>query len=200
LGELATFDGGEVFADGVHLMDVGAGGQELAGDGLFFGEGDAGGGQRHERGGAAGDAADDEVFGGGFAGEFGDALSGGDAAFVGDGVAAFAEFGVAEGGGVAVLDDDAAGGDAAAADLFDGLGHGGGGLAGAEEEDAFGAAEERFVRREVSENGGLGIGGFEGGVEDLPGLGSFRHRRGRMAATASAGSSEVMGMVWSAWA
>jgi hypothetical protein len=70
------------------------------------------------------------------------AMGGFDAALIGDGVAAFAELGVAKGDGVAVLDDHATGGDAPAADLFDGAGHGRGGLAGAEEDYAFGAAEE----------------------------------------------------------
>jgi hypothetical protein len=39
----------------------------------------------------------------------------------------------------------------------------------------------------MSQDGGVGIGGFECGVEDLPGVASFRHRTLRMALTAREG-------------
>ena len=59
---------------------------------------------------------------------------------------------------MAVLDIDEAAGDAAAEDLLDGLGHGGGGLAGADDEDA---GEGPSV--EVSQGAGDGLAGIGGG-------------------------------------
>ena len=95
--ELAALDGGEVLADGVDFVDVGAAGEQEARGVLLFGEGDGCGGQGQERGAAAGDEADDKIARAGVAGDFGDAPGAVDAALIRDGVAALVEFDAAEG-------------------------------------------------------------------------------------------------------
>ena len=133
--ELAAFDARDVFADGVDLVDGGAAGQEQAGGGLLLLERDALGGQGQQRGSAAGDEAEDEIVAAGGGGDLGDARAAGDAALVGDGVAALVELDAAQLGEVAVLDVDQAGGDAAAEDALGGLRHGGSGFTGSDHVD-----------------------------------------------------------------
>ncbi len=72
-GELSALDARDVFADGVDFVDGGAAGQQEAGGGLLFLEGDALGGQGKERGSAAGDEADHQIVASGGGGNFGDA-------------------------------------------------------------------------------------------------------------------------------
>ena len=148
--ELAAFDARDVFADGVDLVDGGAAGQEEAGGGLLFLERDALGGQGHEGGRAAGDEADHQIFASGAGGDLGDARAAGDAALVGDGVAALVEFDAAEFGDVAVLDVDQAGGDAAAEDALGGLRHGGSGLTCSDDVDMAVAVKLRRARWRVT--------------------------------------------------
>ena len=99
----------------------------------------------------------------------GDARAAGDAALVGDGVAALVELDAAQFGDVAVLDVDQAGGDAAAEDALGGLRHGGSGLACADHVDI---AEAREVAaREVAGDGVGRVGRGERGAEDGIGRG-----------------------------
>ena len=162
--ELAAFDARDVFADGVDFVDGGAAGEEEAGGGLLLGERDALGGQGHEGRGAAGDEAEDEVFASGGGGDLGDARAAGDAALIGDGVAALVELDAAQFGEVAVLDVDQAGGDAGAEDALGGLRHGGSGFTGSDHVDVAEAGE--VAAGEVAGDGGGGVGGGEGGSKD----------------------------------
>src|ERR1035437_9405692 len=59
--QLSALDARDVLADGIDLVDGGARGQEQAGGGLLFLEGDARGGQGQERRSAARDQADHQV-------------------------------------------------------------------------------------------------------------------------------------------
>ena len=127
----------------------------------------------------------------------------GDAALVGDRVAALVQFDAAQFGEVAVLDVDQAGGDAAAEDALGGLRHGGSGLACADDVDVAEAVE--VAPREVAGDGVGGIGGGEGGAEDGQGVhgggcvgGHWNRGWVRMAATVISGSSLSMGMWTSA--
>src|ERR1019366_7425263 len=150
------------FADGVDLVDGGAGGQQEGGGVLFFLEGDAVGGQGQEGGSAAGDQADHEVGGAGGGGDLGDALGTGHAALIGNGVAALVQLDAAQFGQVAILDIDQAGGDPAAEGALGGLRHGGSGLARPEHVDVAEAGE--VAAGEVAGDGGRGGGGGGGGA------------------------------------
>src|ERR1039458_9906102 len=91
-----------------------------------------------------------------------------DAAFIGDGVAALVELDAAQGGEVAVLDIDQAGGDAAAEHALGGLRHGGSRLACADDVDMAEAVE--VAARQVAGDGAGGVGGGEGSAEDGQGV------------------------------
>ncbi len=95
-------------------------------------------------------------------------VTAGDAALVGDGMAALVEFDAAQFGDVAVLDVDQAGGDAAAEDALGGLRHGGSGLTRADHVDIAEAVE--IAASEVAGDGVCRIGGGEGGAEDRQGV------------------------------
>jgi hypothetical protein len=160
-------------------------------------------------GGAAGDEADDEILLAGLSGEGGDAFGGGDATRIGDGMAGLDELYALEGDGVAVLDDDAAIGDAGAEQGFDGAGHGAAGFAGADNVDAGGGVELVLLfagdesgagAADMSEKRFFGVGGGEGGLEDAHGVAAQVHERAsRIDWTASRGSSDCMGMCREAW-
>src|ERR1035437_9282238 len=83
--QLPALDARDVLTDGVDLVDGGARGQEQAGGGLLFLEGDTLGGQGQERRSAAGDQADHQVVAGGGGGDLRDASAARGAALIGDG-------------------------------------------------------------------------------------------------------------------
>ena len=184
--QLAALYPGQMLAHGVHLVDGGAAFQQEPSGGLLLLQGDALGRGRHEGGAAPGEQAQNQ-------GTLVQPLEqvehgqgAGHAGLVGDGVAALGRGEALQGQRVAVLGVDGAGADGVAEDLFRGDGHGGGGLARAQDHQAGHLVQRQGQvadlqlaagHGESATNTGGRVGGPDGCFEDAQGVGAADGRR-----------------------
>ncbi len=112
-----------MFTDGVHLMDIGAGGEQQTGDRALLLERDRHGRQRRQRRSATRDEADDQISAPGRSGDLRDAFRARHAARIGLGMAAFVQLDAAKLHRVAVFDVDVSGRDPPPKNALGGLGH-----------------------------------------------------------------------------
>lgn len=161
LGQAAALDRREVLAHAVHLADVRAGAQQRLVDRLLVGQRNAFGRQRQQRGAAAGEQEDHPVAFLEVADQLqhaaGDALAG----VVRHRVRGFHHLDLAAVGAVLVAGHHQPG-NLAFPDLFDGFGHGGGSLAGANDDGAAAAILGQPIGQHLAR-----VGGVDGTVEQL---------------------------------
>ncbi|MNF78516.1 hypothetical protein D3C84_607030 [compost metagenome] len=161
LGQAAALDRREVLAHAVHLGDGGAGFQQGLVDRLLVLEGQALGGQGEQGRAAAGEQEDHPVGLGQAADQLQHALGGFQAGGVRHRVRGFHHFDLLAVGAVAVAGHHQAG-DLALPFALDHFGHGRGGLAGADDDDAAGAIGGQVIGQHLAR-----VGGGDGGGEEV---------------------------------
>jgi hypothetical protein len=180
-GQLPAFHLGQVFAEGVDLLDGRPAGQQRLGGGLFVGQAEPGGRGRHQRRTAAREEAEHQVVGTQSLQQGQHLFSAGDAGLVGQRMTALDGGKVGEGQGMAVFGVDGPGADPRPQHRFGGGGHGRGGLARADDHQAgagfqgIGLTEngELFRRqRQGIAHRALWVGGPEGSAKDGEGVGA----------------------------